>query len=240
MKTIVISQPLLFPWPGFFELMAAADIYVHLDDVQFGDKSFTNRIQLKQPSSFAWMTIPIRDRSARKLINQIQALDEPWRRKHRELIRHSLAKAPSLDDALALFDVAYVQSKIVDLLVESVEGPARYLDILRPGMTVRSSELDVSTTGSQRILDIVRKLEGTRYVTAHGAANYLDHEAFERAGVAVDYVNYSLTPYAQLHGAFTPYVSVLDLVANLGKNARSVVKTETVSWKAFIAQRRLV
>ena len=47
MTTVVISQPMYFPWPGFFELIAAADVYVHLDDVQFSKGGFTNRIQLK-------------------------------------------------------------------------------------------------------------------------------------------------------------------------------------------------
>jgi hypothetical protein len=237
MTTVVISQPLLFPWPGFFELFATADIYVHLDDVQFADKSFTNRIQLKLPTGPTWMTIPVRDRSARNLICNIEASDEPWRRKHRELIRHSLAKAPHLDGALSIFDASYARQKLVDLLIESVELPAKYLGIFSSRQVLKSSSLGIKTVGSQRILDIVRHVGGTRYVTAHGAANYLDHELFSSTKIAVEYIDYSLTPYPQLHGAFTPYVSVLDLVANLGQASGTVIRPRTISWTDFLARR---
>jgi hypothetical protein len=237
MTTIVISQPLLFPWAGHFELMSVADIYVHLVDVQFADKSFTNRIQFKQAAGSTWMTIPIRDRAARKLICDIEAIDEPWRRKHRELVRHSLSKAPHLGDALALFDKAYAAPRIVDLLIDSVESTAEYLGTSDRRKAVRSDALGVTTSGSQRILDIVRRLGGTRYVTAHGAANYLDHEAFECAGIAVEYIEYSKTPYPQLHGAFTPYVSVLDLVANAGNGARLAISPKLIPWRQFLSQR---
>ena len=47
MTTVVISQPMLFPWVGMFEQVALADVFVHYDDVQFSKGSFTNRVQLK-------------------------------------------------------------------------------------------------------------------------------------------------------------------------------------------------
>ena len=46
MTSVVISQPQLLPWPGFFELIASADVYVHLDDAQYA-KGFINRVQIK-------------------------------------------------------------------------------------------------------------------------------------------------------------------------------------------------
>ncbi len=237
MTTVVISQPMLFPWPGFFELFSVADCYVHLDNVQFADKSFTNRVQIKHSTGPVWMTIPIRDRSGRRPIDKIEALDDKWRRRHRELVRHSLSKAPFLDDALTLFDQAYSKETIVDLLIESIEGSAKYLGVHRPQTIFRSSKIDVITTSTQRIVDIVRQFGGTRYVTAHGASNYLDHDAFDRANIAVEYVDYSKTPYKQLYGTFTPYVSVLDLIANLGRDATNVLHPRLVPWKEFLARK---
>jgi hypothetical protein len=73
-------------------------------------------------------------------------------------------------------------------------------------------------------------------VTAHGAAGYLDHEAFEAAGVSVDYIDYNVAPYSQQHGAFTPFVSVLDLIANTGDDARRCLRPRTKPWRAFLAE----
>ena len=156
-----------------------------------------------------------------------------------ELVRHSLSKAPFLDDALTLFDQAYSKETIVDLLIESIEGSAKYLGVHRPQTIFKiPSKIDVITTSTQRILDIVRQFDGNaRYVTAHGASNYLDHDAFDRANIAVEYVDYSKTPYKQLYGTFTPYVSVLDLIANLGRDATNVLHPHLVPWKEFLARK---
>jgi hypothetical protein len=235
--TVVISQPMYFPWPGFFELVACADIYAHLDDTQFSKGSFTNRVQIKQPGGHAWMTIALADKGSFKEIRRLEPADPDFRLRHRDLVRQALRGAPHLDLALDLFDSVVQRPTIVDLLIASIEEAAQRLAIAGPRQWVRTGDLDLPGRSSSRVLDIVRRLGGTRYVTAHGAADYLDHEAFEAAGVSVDYVDYSLTPYPQLHGDFTPYVSVLDLVANLGADAASRLRPRTRPWRDFLAER---
>ena len=61
MTTVVISQPMYFPWTGFFGQMKLADIYVWLDDAQFSKGSFTNRVQALLNGKQTWMTIPLHD-----------------------------------------------------------------------------------------------------------------------------------------------------------------------------------
>jgi hypothetical protein len=98
---------------------------------------------------------------------------------------------------------------------------------------VRSPELGIGGAGSARVLEIVKKFGGTIYVSGHGARNYLEHEAFEHAGVRVEYMDYRRTPYPQLHGAFNPHVSVLDLIANTGRVGLDYIHSQTVNWKQF-------
>jgi hypothetical protein len=72
-------------------------------------------------------------------------------------------------------------------------------------------------------------------VTGHGARNYLDHAAFELAGITVEYMAYSKMQYPQLHGDFLPYVTILDLIGALGPEAASVIRPATVPWREFLA-----
>ena len=234
MTTVAISQPMLFPWPGFFELVAMADIFVHLDDAQFSKGSFTNRIQVKVPGGRTWMTIPLAGKGTFQKIMDLTTPDEDWRGSHRDLLRQSLAEAPHLEEALALFDRCYARPKVCDLLIDSVEETARHLGLEKPVEFRRASELRIEGKSWRRVLDIVRALGGTRYVTAHGAAGYLDHAAFETEGVEVFYADYGLTPYPQQHGDFTPYVTILDLIGMTGPAAASYLKTRSIPWRAFI------
>jgi hypothetical protein len=237
MTTVVISQPMYFPWPGFFELVACADVYAHLDDTQFSKGSFTNRVQIKQPGGHAWMTIPLADKGSFKEIRRLEPADSDFRLRHRDLVRQALRNAPHLDMALDLFDSVTSRDAIIETLIASIEQSVAPLSLAGPRQWVRTSEFDLPGRSTSRVLDIVKHLGGTRYVTAHGAAGYLDHEAFEAAGVSVDYIDYSLTPYPQLHGDFTPYVSVLDLIANTGQDAGRYLQPRTTPWHDFLAQR---
>ena len=235
MTSVVISQPQLFPWPGFFELVAVADVYVHLDDALFSRGGFINRVQIKHPRGSKWMTVPLKGKGSFQPINRLEAEGHDWKRRHRELVRQSLANAPHLELALDLFDSVYVADPLVELLVAGVEQSAKRLGMNQLHWT-RSSGLHVGGSSSGRVLDIVQAIGGTRYVTAHGAANYLDHEAFERAGVAVEYVDYSQTAYPQLFGEFIPYVSILDLIANIGMDAHTVIRPKTIAWRDFLSR----
>lgn len=231
MTTVVISQPMLFPWPGFFEMIELADIYVHLDDAQFSKGSFTNRIQIKHPSGIKWMTIPLDRGGTFQKISDLKAAGVDWKSQHRTLVTEALKDAPHLKAALSLIEEVYAQDSLLEILCASIEKSVGGLGLPKPLRWERTSTLGLAGASWQRVLAIVTALGGTRYVTAHGAINYLDHEAFERAGVEVEYVAYSKTPYAQRHGPFTPYVSILDLIANEGPAARSKLHPKTISWR---------
>ncbi|MET1756954.1 WbqC family protein [Novosphingobium sp. RD2P27] len=233
MSAVVISQPMLFPWPGFFEGLMLADIYVDLDDVQFSRGSFTNRVQLKFPEGRRWLTVPLEGKGSFQPIAELQTAAGDWREQHRRLVQASLRDAPYLTDALVLMDEVYAREQLCDLLIASIAIPAAYLGITS-GRRVCSHELGIAGQSWTRVLDIVQHLGGNRYITGHGAAGYLDHRAFEAAGVSVDYIDYSCTPWPQGAGAFTPYVSILDLIAWTGPAAADYLKPRTLPWQAHL------
>lgn len=239
MTAVVVTQPMLFPWPGFFEQLALADSYVYLDDVQFSKGSYTNRIQVLRGSERAWMTIPLAGKGSFQRISELSAAGSAWKAGHRTLLRQSLLGAPYLDDALAIFDSVYARTSLIDLLIASIEEPARYMGLGADRRIARSSEMGVAGTSWRRVLDIVRHCRGTRYVTGHGAARYLDHEAFEAAGVDVAYMSYSRTRWPRPGGSFTPFVTVLDLIAHTGPQAARYLHPATVDWRVFLQRERM-
>lgn len=236
MKTVVISQPMYFPWAGYMGQMAQADCYIWLDDAQFSKGSFTSRVQVKSTNGRNWMSIPLEKKGAFQEIRQLSAADSDWLRSHRELLRQQLAGAPHLPLALSVFDESVTRDALVDLLIASCEVPALEMGIL-PAEILRSSEMGVFGRSSQRVVDLVRAVQGTRYLTGHGAARYLDHHLFEDAGIAVEYMAYDVAPWPQFHGEFTPFVTILDAMAHLGKSAANHLGGATIGWREFVHER---
>lgn len=234
---VVISQAMFFPWPGFLEQVCQADVFVHYNDVQFSKGSFTNRVQVKTAAGVRWLTVPLAGLKLGQRIDEVR-LDtrSNWRVQHLELLRQAYAAAPYREDMLALLADVYADPGefISTLSDRSLRALCDYFGIGQKTSFMQVSELGVGGSGSQRVLDIVMALGGNTYVTGLGARNYLDHQAFERAGIEVQYMNYSKAPYAQLHGAFTPFVSSLDLLSNCGRAGAELIQPSTVTWREFI------
>ncbi|MBX3509095.1 MAG: WbqC family protein [Parvibaculum sp.] len=236
MTRVVISQPMYFPWPGFFEQMMLADVYIWLDDAQFSKGSFTNRIQVNINGHRKWMTIPLEGKGTMTPISGLRAAGNTWVASHREMLRQSLSRLPARAAALEIFEKATSGTLLVDCLVQSAALPASYIGIA-PGVVRRSSEMGVSGASWQRVLDLVKAVGGTTYITGHGAAAYMDHEAFEREGVSVEYMDYSKTPWGNAENFVSPYVTILDLIAAEGKGAVDCLRPRTLGWRRFLETR---
>ncbi len=229
---------MLFPWPGFFEQLMLADVYLFLDDTQFSKGSFTNRIQIKHQEKSKWMSIPLEGKGSFQTIAQLIASGDGWRAAHQDLLKQAFADAPYSATALDLVRSVYRRERLCDLLIASIEQSAKYLGIGQGQRRSLTSTMKVEGRSWRRVLDLVRSCGGTRYITGHGAAAYLDHEAFEAEGVSVEYMRYSLTPWPQLGQDFAPYVSVLDLIANVGPGRGCYLKPQTVSWRQLLQERQ--
>jgi len=234
---VVISQSMLFPWVGLLEQIRLADVFVHYDDVQFSKGSFVNRVQLKTAAGIEWLTVPLADHRLGQRIDEVRlAPASRWVQRHLDLLGRSLAGAPHTADALALARSVYDagHERLAPLARDSMLALARYFGLDTGRRFVDASDLAMDGRGSGRVLAVVRALGGSTYVTGHGAARYLEHEAFERAGVDVAYMDYRRDPYPQSHGAFTPYVSALDLVAHCGRDGLRHIVSGTLPWRTFV------
>lgn len=241
MTKVVISQPMLFPWVGILEQVTLADVYVFYPDVQFSKGGYVNRVQVKTPTGVRWLTIPLQKMKLTQRINEVCISDlKDWRSSHLSLISSAYRGSHHFGDALRLMQGVYSNSydNLAELSEASTNALCDYFGLIQDRRFLLSSTLGIEGSGSRRVLDIVHAVGGSTYITGHGARNYLDHELFEAEGVGVEYMDYRLNAYSQLHGPFTPYVSALDLVANLGLKGRQMICSGSISWREFVNRDR--
>jgi hypothetical protein len=231
MTRVVISQPMYFPWAGFLAQMALADVYIWLDDTQFSKGSFTNRVQVKTSSGIKWMSIPLEGKGSFRLIRELAAGRPDWHRGHRALLEQAFRGRPHAAEALELFDRVDFAAPLSDCLIASAEVQAEALAIL-PATRMTSTALGVGGRSWERVLNMVKAVGGSEYVSGMGGLAYLDHEAFEAEGVAVSYMDYAPVPWPQEPAPFTPYVTGLDLVASVSTaEAARHLNPATLGWR---------
>jgi len=236
---VLVTQSMLFPWVGMLEQVRLADIIVHYDDVQFSKGSFTNRVQVKTNNGPRWMTVPLQHLHLGQLIDEVQVnKSSSWKEQHIALLVQSLDGAPHIRDAINIVREVYASNyeSLGALSRASTLKLADYFGLLQGKRVIDVRELDISGSSSGRVLEVVRAVGGDVYITGHGARNYLDHKAFEQAGIDVRYMRYACKSYPQLWGQFTPYVTGLDLVANCAQNGIQWMTSQAIPWRDFLDQ----
>lgn len=234
-NVVVISQPMYFPWVGFLSQISMASTIIWLDDVQFSKGSFTNRVQIKNSNNITWLTCNLKGRGTNQLINQIELSNIDTVSKQRNQISHCFKNSLYQYDALGAFDKTWKKhSNLSNTIIKSTHSLCKSIGIKLPTQHL-SSNLNVSGRGSERVKRLVQKVGGDAYLTGHGAAKYLDHYSFESAKIAVHYMRYENYHWQQFGDQFTPFVTGLDLVANVDKNTRiKHLVQQSDDWRTLI------
>jgi hypothetical protein len=221
---VVILQPFYLPYAGVFELVRMADVFVFYDDVKVSRQNWQSRNQIKTAQGTQWLVVPLLGSNEATVRDAALNDNEPWRRKHRTAIEQAYGKAPHRALLLDALVPAWAEpwANLADLNISTFTKLSELMGV--EAQFVRSSELEVGGTASQRVLDICARLDATRYISGPAARSYLDEAAFDRAGVELCYHRFEHPRYRQLHGEFVPNLSVVDLIANEGPDAGAIVR----------------
>jgi hypothetical protein len=223
---VSINQPAYLPWLGYFHRIAASDVHVVLDHVQFEKNSFVNRNKVLTANGPAWLTVPVRTshRFGSLPIDELE-IDggTSWRRKHWDTIRQTYSKAPFFADHAPFFESVYARTwdNFLPLVEEITSYLLRTLDIRTE--IVRSSTLIARGLKDELVLAICRELSATTYLSGPLGRNYLRAELFERSGIAVHFHSYRHPEYPQLYPHFEPFMAIVDLLFNCGSSSHDVL-----------------
>ncbi|MCZ6909430.1 MAG: WbqC family protein [Rickettsia endosymbiont of Ixodes persulcatus] len=219
-KVIAISQPMFFPWIGLFEQIYYSDIFVHLVNVQIpGGQSFIHRVQLKGPSGVFWWSVPTRKKFPTDINAVILQYNKIWLDKSLKRLEIFFYALPFKDDVLLLVKDIFDQkfTFLHELNIYSLEKISEYIGL----NTVFKLEPKVKATDpTDRLVKIIKYFSGGKYITGLGGKNYLMYEKFKKENIKVSYMDYSFKEYYQKFGLFNPYVSILHLLASVGKDTK--------------------
>ena len=216
-RTAAIMQPTYLPYLGYFQLIAASDVFVFLDDVQFARRSWQSRNRIQGAGGEVMLTVPVQKHDRDTLLGEIQISEtEPWRDKHLASIRHAYAKRPFLAETLAfLEEVLATRGGLAELNRSVIQTAARRLDLTTE--FVSASDLGQPGQRSDHLLAICRAVGATDYLSPLGSKEYMAEDGvFAAAGFPVAFQGFVEIPYPQGREPFVPYMAFIDAVANLG------------------------
>lgn len=224
-----IIQSNYIPWRGYFDLIASVDLFIIHDDLQYTKQDWRNRNRIKTPQGPEWVTVPVHYARVDQLIDEtFIAYDRDWIAQHLGKLRQSYRQAPFFTTYFGAF-AEIVQRRLTKLSDLN-------LALLRWAMTemgitteIRlSRDLQVTGQKTERLIQLLRAVGATDYLSGPAACAYIETSRFAEAGIGLSYKSYDYAPYPQLWGAYDPAVSILDTLFMLGPDAGGILRSSSV------------
>jgi hypothetical protein len=228
---LAIMQPYLFPYLGYFQLVAAVDKFVFYDDVNYIKNGWINRNRLLLGNTVRYITVPLAGASPSRKINEVDVQPrDRWLRKLLEAIRHGYSKAPHYARVSELIGdtLSSGTMDISTLASRSVIETSRYLQIDTDFVPSSTLYGNAGLKGVDRVLDICMKERADAYVNLPGGQTMYERKDFDSLGINLGFIQPNLRPYRQFDDTFHPGLSIVDaLMFNSADHVKAML-TEQV------------
>jgi len=226
LKIIGIHQPGYLPWLGFFKKMLNSNIFVYFDDVSFVKNNYYNRNLIKTNVGPLQLTIPIKMKKESKINDVKIDFTQKWQLKHKKSIRNNYSKTKYFNNYINFIEELYEKKfeKLIDVNTELIEFLKKEFSI--KSKTIFSSELNVTGSASERILEICKLLDAEKYITGTvWAKKFLNIQDFKANNISVEFQEFIHPEYEQLNSNFIPNMASIDLLFNEGSiNSSKILK----------------
>jgi len=220
---VYVHQPEYIPWLGFFDKLLRCDLYVIYDDAQFQHGGFHNRNRVRTPESWIWLTVPINHGHPQK-INAVKIASTPWTEKQLNIISNLYRKTPYFKDYYPTLKDALTQhhQSLANLNIHLIKTIANMLGAKIE--VTRSSKLPhFDKDKNSKLIEFCKFTGADTYLCGSGGRSYVDAARFQNEGVKLLWHSYHHPVYRQVYDGFQPNMSIIDLLFNMGPQAKEVL-----------------
>jgi len=216
-----VHQPNFMPWLGYFYKIWQSDIFIFLDDVQYPRTTGTylNRVNFLMNAESASLILPVKKikgkywninetnisddiKNKQKIIKRLQRnyAKSKYFKKHKNFI-FDLIEFES--DNLSEYNMHFIKSILLELNINT--------------KIIKSSEFNLSSTSTQRLVDLIELVNGNVYLSGKGGDNYQDKQLYKNANIQLQYNQLPTFEYSQPKvKEFINGLSIIDAIFNVG------------------------
>lgn len=218
-------QPVYLPGIILFNKIAASDIFMFVGHCQYAKKSWQSRNRIRLHDEEFWLTVPVKTAGHfEQAINNTEILGNQWKRKHVGSIRQAYQHRPFFSQYFPAIEAVLLSphATLGDLNIALIKQILDWLGIITP--IVDSREYDIRGNKTDMLISMCEAVGADAYLSNEGSRAYVNEKQMAEAGIQHCWQVFTHPIYDQGANAdFLPYMSVIDLMFNLGPVARELV-----------------
>jgi hypothetical protein len=210
-----IMQPYFFPYIGYFQLMAACDLFIVYDDAQFIKGGWITRNRILVNGGPEWLTVPIAAAPHSWAINQRHyLLTDRLTAKVLDRLHGAYHGAPELDTVMQLVErvMEFHDSNVAVFNTNLLRVLASHLGIRCEIRNSSEHEKNTLLKGQELVIDMCTRAGASLYINPVGGTSLYQAAGFSARDITLSFLQSNAKAYRQYREPFVPALSIIDVM----------------------------
>ena len=207
-------QPYFFPYIGYFQLIAAADLFIVYDNIKYTKKGWINRNRILRNGKDVIISLPLKKDPDSCDVRERQLAPEFNPAKLLNRIAEAYRGAPYINQTLALASetLQFKSNNLFTFLHNSIARTCSHLGIETKIVISSDVSVDHDLRSQERVVAICKATGAKTYINLIGGVELYSRDAFLKTGIDLKFLRTKFIEYEQFGGNFVPSLSIIDVL----------------------------
>jgi hypothetical protein len=211
---LAIMQPYFFPYIGYFQLIAAVDMFIVYDNIKYTKKGWISRNRMLQNGKDVMFSLSLKSDSDSLDVCKRELAADFNRDKLLNQFNGAYRRAPYFAQTFPLVEqiVRHEDTNLFRFLHHSIVRTCEHLGIATEIRISSGIAIDHDLKNQDKVLALCEAVGATTYVNAIGGMELYSKETFREKGIELKFIKSKPFEYAQFGDAFVPWLSIIDVM----------------------------
>ncbi len=211
---LAIMQPYFFPYIGYFQLIAAVDLFVVYDNIKYTKKGWINRNRMLQNSKDVMFSLPLKNGSDSLDVCERELAADFNHDKLLSQFKGVYRRAPYFVQTFPLVEqiVRHEDTNLFRYLHHSIVKTCEHLGIMTEIRISSGIAIDHDLKSQDKVLALCEAVGANIYVNTIGGMELYSKETFREKAIELKFIKSKPFEYLQFGDEFVPWLSIIDVM----------------------------
>lgn len=207
-------QPYFFPYIGYFQLIAAVDMFIVYDNIKYTKKGWINRNRMLLNGKNVMFSLPLKSDSDNLDVCERELAADFNRNKLLNQFNGAYRCAPYFTQTFPLVEqiIRHEDTNLFRFLHHSIVKTCKHLGITTEITISSGIAIDHELKNQHKVLALCEAVGAHTYVNALGGMELYSKETFQEKGIELRFIQSGPFEYSQFSDAFVPWLSIIDVM----------------------------
>lgn len=209
---LAIMQPYFLPYIGYYQLIAAADVFVVYDNIKYTKKGWINRNRMLSNGAEATFSLPLkRDSDSLNVVERTLAVNFD-RSKLLNQFRTAYRRAPGYSETYPMLEriIRFDDCNLFRYVYNAIVHTCSHLGINTVIRISSDIAIDHQLKAQDKVIALCEALGADTYINPIGGTDLYSTAVFRSRNLELRFIRSTQFEYPQFGSAFVPWLSIVD------------------------------